>query len=91
MGKPYRWIKHGWERYEKLAVPAGASDLQRKETRQAFYAGAAVLFQTLMTALDPGAEETPEDMTRMLDLQAEVDEFGQELDAAVLGKIGKRK
>lgn len=77
-------IEQGWKSYRELVVPDDASDVQIRETRQAFYAGAAILFQALMVALDPGTEPTADDMQRMADLQAELDAFGQELDCKIL-------
>lgn len=48
-----KYIAGGWDSYRKMCVPAGASDVQVRECRQAFYSGAAVLFQTIMVILDP--------------------------------------
>jgi hypothetical protein len=78
-----KYIKQGWDSYHKLVVPLDASSVQVSETKQAFYSGAAILFQALMLTLDPGdgtIEPTEEDMQRVSDLQAEIDEFGQMLD-----------
>lgn len=75
-----KYIERGWDSYRRLVVPRDASETQIKETRQAFYAGASILFQSLMLTLDPGETETDADMQRMADLQAEIDEFGQQLD-----------
>jgi hypothetical protein len=79
-----KYIKHGWDSYHRLVVPRNASDIQVTETKQAFYAGAAILFQALMLTLDPGVEPTDTDMQRMADIQAEIDAFGQLLDKKVL-------
>lgn len=81
-----KYIERGWLSYRELAVPADAGEVQVKETKQAFYAGASILFTTLMQpgVLDPGTEETDADMKKMADLQAEIDAFGQALDKKVL-------
>lgn len=83
-----KYIERGWDSYRKMVVPADAPQVQIDETRQAFYAGAAILFTTLMQpgVLDPGIEETPNDLKKMADLQAEIDAFGQQLDKRVFGQ-----
>jgi len=82
VGKKY--IQLGWDSYLDLVVPKGASDVQIAETRQAFFSGAAVLFEGIMRMLDPGLEETDADMQRMTDIQNEITAFGQELDKRIL-------
>lgn len=84
MGRKY--IEEGWKSYRSTVVPSNASDIQLKETRQAFFAGVAILFEVLMMDLDPGKEPTDEDMRRMDDLHAEIDEYGQSLDRRYFGK-----
>ena len=51
-------IEGGWESYRKNCIPADAPDIQLRESRQAFYAGAAILFHSIMIVLDPGTEPT---------------------------------
>lgn len=80
-----KYIANGWKSYQKLVLPADAPEIQVRECRQAFYGGAAVLFETLMMSLDSGDEPTDADMQRMVDLQAELDEYGQQLDKAAFG------
>ncbi len=79
-----KFIELGWNSYKKMVIPADAPDVQIKETRQAFYAGAAILFEGLMGALDGGDEPTDADMHRMAAIQAELDVFGQEIDLRYL-------
>ena len=76
----------GWESYRLNVLPDEAGEIQIKETRRAFFAGAAIIMETLMLALDPGDEPTDADMQRMADLQAEIDEFGQAIDREAFGK-----
>lgn len=78
-------IEAGWNSYRELVLPKDAPDIQISECRQAFYAGAAILFEGLMKALDPGDEPTDADMQRMADIQAELDAFGHEIDRRYLG------
>lgn len=80
-----KYIEAGWKGYRDMVVPKDADEIQVRETRLAFYAGASVLFETLMLALDSGDEPTDADMQRMADLQAEIDAFGQEIDKRAFG------
>ena len=80
-----KYIQSGWASYQKCVIPEDASPVQIKETRQAFFSGAAVLFWTLMTGLDEDREPTDDDMRKMEDLQKEIDAFGQKLDFDLLG------
>lgn len=79
-----KFIELGWKSYKTMVIPADAPDVQIKETRQAFYAGAAILFEGLMGGLDGGDEPTEADMQRMAAIQAELDAFGQEIDVRYL-------
>lgn len=79
-----RHIEKGWNSYRAL-LPKDAGEVQIKETRQAFYAGAAILFESLMLVLDPGTEPTEADMQRMDDINKELREFGRNLDSRYLG------
>lgn len=85
--EPSKYIEQGWQSYRKLLVDSGAGEVQIKETRQAFFAGAAVLFHSIMQGLDPGEEETDNDMQRMTDIANELTEFGQKLDAKYFGAM----
>lgn len=80
-----KYVEGGWDSYRKMCIPTDAPDVQVRECRQAFYAGAAVLFQTIMVVLDPGTEPTERDMQRMSDVSDEIDAFGQELDKRAFG------
>lgn len=80
-------IQKSWEAYRKMCVPHTASETQLSETRQAYFAGAAVLFKAIIASLDPGKEATEGDMRRMSELQTELDEFGASLDRKAFGGI----
>lgn len=47
--KPGSEIRDAWDRYRSLCVPAGAGEVQVRECRYAFYAGAHELLMRLMT------------------------------------------
>ena len=78
-----KYIQKGWAGYLKLVVPKDASEVQIAETRQAFFSGACVLFESILQTLNPGPIETEEDMQRMRDIGHEIAAFGQELDKRI--------
>lgn len=84
-----RMIEAGWQGYRKILVESGAGETQLKETRQAYFSGAAILFQTIMSALDQGedTEPTDADMALMDDIEKELAEFGQQLDHQFFGAM----
>ena len=88
-GKRVKLIESGWRSYRHEIISKAASDVQISETRQAFYAGAALLFHSIMKILEPGDEPTDADLEVMTSIQAELDQFGVELDAKYLGNTGK--
>lgn len=83
-------IARGWKSYRRLVVPADASETQVAETRQAFFSGAAILFESIMLALDPGEDPTDADLSMMENIQAELDAFGHTLDQRYLGTAHKQ-
>ncbi len=79
-----QFIKDGWDKYHRIVVPKDAPEIQIKETRQAFYAGAAVLWQSIMVVMSAEAEPTDQDIQYMDDIQTELDAFGAQLDRDLL-------
>jgi hypothetical protein len=79
-----KYIEDSWQGYRKLLSP-NAGEVQVAETRQAFYAGAAVLFKGIMIAMDPGEEPTQGDMELMDSINQELQDFSAELDKKVFG------
>lgn len=80
MAEEKKMIALLWKGYRASVVPKSASATQLSETRQAFYAGASVLFTTLMHVLDNSSDASG--MKLLAAIQAEIDEFGQQLDKA---------
>lgn len=76
-------IASGWRSYDEMVLPPDASDLQRTETRLAFYAGASALFHGIMKALTPGVDATDADLAMMDTIQAEIEAFGATFDNEV--------
>lgn len=76
MGK--RHIETLWQSYREKVVPPDASEVQVRETRLAFFAGAGSLLHFLSGTLDDTGDPndvTPGDMSVMEDIGAEIDEF----------------
>lgn len=58
MARQGRLVADGWRSYAEHVLPAGVSELQRQETRRAFYAGA---WEMLSRMADLGDDDVPED------------------------------
>lgn len=78
-------IKEAWERFERVVVPENAGAVQRSETRKAFYAGASIIFRIVTGGMSDGDEIQDRDLQLLDDIAREVEQYGAELDAAVLG------
>lgn len=72
-------IEAGWMSYLYVVLPKNASDVQIRETRKAFFAGAQHLFATMLTVLEPGTEATDNDLNRMTQINEELERFLDEL------------
>lgn len=72
-------IGDAWATYAERVLPAGASDVQRQETKRAFYAGADGMLTSLLRLFGEGDEPTPEDLDLMQDVQDEIKAFVQEV------------
>ncbi len=72
-------IEAGWASLAAMWVPANAPPQQVTDLRKAFMAGAQHTWASLMTMLEPGADPTAADLSRMDKIQAELDAFGAEL------------
>lgn len=78
-------IEGGWLGLRLAAIPPNASDIQVREMRKAFFAGAQHLFASIMSILDPGSEPTEKDLQRMTLIHEELAAFVKELRAEVMG------
>jgi hypothetical protein len=77
-----RHLEDGWKVFESKVIHPEAKQWQRNSMRAAFYAGAAVVFTTLERGVSDGDTITEEDMNLMVDIDAELRQFRDELDAA---------
>ena len=71
-------IEAGWIGLKMTSIPADASKTQIKEMRNSFFAGAQHLYSSIMTMLEPGQDETENDLTRMALIDTELRNFIKE-------------
>jgi hypothetical protein len=68
-------IEAGWIGLRLAILPDSVPGVQLDEMRKAFFAGAAHLFASINTILDPGEEPTEADLTRMDNIHRELQAF----------------
>lgn len=71
-------IEAGWVALQMTALAPDAPEIQRREMRMAYFAGAQHLFGSIMGILDPGQEPTERDMKRMSLINDELNKFIEE-------------
>jgi hypothetical protein len=76
-------IEAGWVGLQLKWVPADAGPEQRREMRQAFFAGAQHLFASIMEIMTEDREPTAADFRRMAQIDAELRAFAEELLSAL--------
>lgn len=79
-------IQAAWLSYEQMVLPKDAGEVQRSETKQAFFAGASTIFQALMVGLSDGPDESGGDMKMLSTIEQELRNFGKTFDQKILGK-----
>jgi hypothetical protein len=68
-------IAKAWDAFAARVMPPNVSDIQRREMKRAFYAGAAVLLEIQLQVLEPGTEPTQKDLAVMDRIAAELKAF----------------
>ena len=68
-----------WTTFEQSVFSPEIGPIQRREMRRAFYCGAQELFATILRMLEPGEEATEADLTKMDDLNDELERFATDL------------
>jgi hypothetical protein len=71
-------IAAAWDSYLKQLMHPSAGEVQIRETRKAFYAGATALFFMLIELFADDKEPTEADLTLMSDVERELNEFAKE-------------
>lgn len=72
-------IGNAWATFEEKVLPATAPDVQKRETKRAFYAGASSLLNALARAMSTGGEVTDADIAAMDSVAAELNEFDEDV------------
>lgn len=72
-----RLIEGGWKGFELLVIPTDAPEIQRREMRLAFFAGAQHLFSSIMSIMDSDREPTANDMAKMSKINDELAAFAK--------------
>jgi hypothetical protein len=75
-----RLIEAGWSIFKGLTIPLDAPEVQIREMRLAFMAGAEHLFSSIVGILDAGDEPTDDDLRRMNLIHNELNTFRKELE-----------
>ena len=73
-------IEGGWAGFKLTCIPINAPQIQLDEMKNAFFAGAAHLFQSIMSILEPGDEATEKDLDRMQLISDEIDLYLAEFE-----------
>ena len=68
-------IEAGWQSLRVMAISPNAPEVQLREMRMAFFAGAQHVFGSMMSMLDEDKEPTEADIKRMDSIHAELEEF----------------
>jgi hypothetical protein len=82
-------IEAGFASLKVMALPPDAPEIQVREMRMAFFAGAQHLFGSLMGILDPGEEPTDDDLKRLDLIDKELQAFIQEFELRHLPTEGR--
>ena len=78
MNNPKR-LEAEWKEYEGSVIPSGAGEIQRREMRQSFYAGAISLFNLINNNISGDVDVTDDDMALMEHINEEFSMYHQEL------------
>lgn len=81
-----RLIEAGWRSLQIVLFPNGASQIQLKEMRKAYFAGAQHLYASIMAFMEEGEEPTDTDMRRMASIDNELKFFADELKHEISGE-----
>lgn len=76
-------IEAGFVGLQIACMDPTSPEIQVREMRMAFMAGALHLFNSIMTILDPGEEPTDEDLRRMALINKELVDYGEAFTASI--------
>lgn len=84
-----KFCEAGWVGFRLAAYPQGAPTAQLEALRETFFAGCQHTFHGIMTAMEPDAEPTDNDLRRMDNIDKELRVFLMEFQEKY-GLISKR-
>lgn len=70
-----RRILKEWNCYKSAVYPNGMTEDQERQLQKAFYAGSAAMYYLQMRLLSEGPNVTDDDLSFMVDLDKELNEF----------------
>jgi hypothetical protein len=70
-----------WDKFARSVLPLNVTPGQRREMRRAFYSGAQSILFRVIQSFAPETEPTDADLQIMNDLQTELQEFGESIQA----------
>jgi hypothetical protein len=68
-------IESGWQMYRLIALSQNTPTGELDRLKEAFFAGAQHLFGSIYSMMEPGTEETENDLRRMDGINAELERF----------------
>lgn len=73
-------VEAGWIAMRNLCIPPDAPQSMVEAMRYSYMAGAQHLFASMFSMLDPGIEDTGDDLRRMEMIADEMNAFSQEME-----------
>ena len=72
-------IKEAWDEFDMQVLPLDCGEVQRVETKRAFYQGSVAMFCGMVKMFNQVGEVTDDDLKKFDVIQAEVDQFVADL------------
>jgi len=82
-------IEDAWISYRKQVITNDAGAIQVKETRQAFFSGAVILWTLILSSLTDDSEPTDEDLELMESIKDELDDYAKTVPRITFTGHGK--
>lgn len=80
-------IEAGWVSLRIAVLPRDAPEIQVREMRKAFFAGAQHLFASMTNIMDDDREPTEDDLRRVEMIHVELEAWGDQLKREVKGML----
>jgi hypothetical protein len=83
-------IARAWADFRRVVIEPDAPEIQLREMRRAFSAGAVFMFNELLGMMDKGEEITNADIVKMDGIQTEIDEMRLKMIGEAMTPPGTR-